>query len=67
MTAFIPEEKEFELLDSGGMGLNLIRQCVSSMRYERKEDRNVLTLLFPLPSSSEYPNPRQQGEFPAEI
>ena len=51
-TAAISENKEFEQLDNGGMGLNLIRRCVSSMRYERKEDRNILTLFFPLPPSS---------------
>ena len=47
-TAAIPEEKQFEGLDSGGMGLSLIRRCASSMRYERREDRNILTLTFPL-------------------
>ena len=46
MTAFIPEEKEFELLDSGGMGLNLIRQSASTLHYERKDGRNVFTLFF---------------------
>jgi anti-sigma regulatory factor (Ser/Thr protein kinase) len=30
-TAAIPMEKEFERLDGGGMGLNLIRLCTSSM------------------------------------
>ncbi len=54
-TAAIPEEKEFELLDGGGMGLNLIRQCVSSIHYEHRENRNILTLNFPLPSSSKKP------------
>ena len=46
-TAVISENREFERLDNGGMGLNLIRRCVSSMHYERKEDRNILTLFFP--------------------
>lgn len=46
--AFSPEEREFEALDSGGMGLNLIAQTVSSIRYERTNGRNVLTLFFPL-------------------
>ena len=41
-------EKEFDLLDSGGMGLNLIRQSVSSMHYERKDNRNDFLLIFPL-------------------
>ena len=47
-TAAIPVEKEFERLDGGGMGLNLIRQCTSSMHYERRENRNILTLNFSL-------------------
>ena len=47
-TGVVAEEKQFEGLDSGGMGLNLIRRCVSSMLYERREDRNILTLFFPL-------------------
>jgi anti-sigma regulatory factor (Ser/Thr protein kinase) len=46
-TAAIPVEKDFERLD-GGMGLNLIRQCTSSMHYERRENRNILTLNFSL-------------------
>ena len=47
-TAVAVVKKEFELLDSGGMGLNLIRQTASSMHYERKDDRNVFTLSFTL-------------------
>ncbi|MBQ6366441.1 MAG: ATP-binding protein [Oscillospiraceae bacterium] len=66
-TAAISENKEFEQLDNGGMGLNLIRRCVSSMRYERKEDRNILTLFFPLTPSSEHLDPEHPGEPPAEI
>lgn len=42
------EEKDFDLLDSGGMGLSLIRQIVSSQTYERKNGRNELTLRFSL-------------------
>ena len=30
------------------MGLSLIAQSVSAMRYERKDGRNVFTLFFPL-------------------
>ena len=66
-TAVISENREFERLDNGGMGLNLIRRCVSSMHYERKEDRNILTLFFPLPPSSEHPNPWHPWEPPTEI
>ena len=66
-TAAASENREFEQLDSGGMGLQLIRRCASSMRYERKGDRNILTLFFPLPSSSERLNPEHPGELPAGI
>jgi len=42
------EDREFEMLDSGGMGLNLIRRTVSSARYERRDGRNHFTMIFPL-------------------
>ena len=45
-TAVQAEDREFETLDSGGMGLNLIRQTVSSARYERKDGRNLFTMRF---------------------
>ena len=45
-TVYCAEEKEFEFLDNGGMGLNLIAQTASSMHYERKNGRNVFTLVF---------------------
>ena len=45
-TAEQAEDKEFETLDSGGMGLNLIRQTASSARYERKDGKNVFTMRF---------------------
>lgn len=45
-TAAEPKEKPFEELDEGGMGLNMIRQSASDMRYERKDGRNELTLVF---------------------
>ena len=41
-----PEDKEFELLEHGGMGLRLMRQTAESMHYERSKDRNILTLDF---------------------
>ena len=44
----VGEEKEFEELDSGGMGLKLIRQNASGMRYERRPNRNELILNFNL-------------------
>lgn len=48
-TAAEPEDREFDLLDSGGMGISLMRQAASSMAYERKDGRNVLTLHFQAP------------------
>lgn len=47
-TTALTEEKDFDQLDSGGMGLQLIRQTASSVRYERKDERNLLTLMFPV-------------------
>ena len=52
-TAFDPtcpsdEEKPFEMLDSGGMGLNLIMQTADSARYAREKGMNVLSLTFSL-------------------
>ncbi len=47
-TAVSRSDREFETLDSGGMGLNLIRQSVLSMAYIRKNGRNVFTLRFSL-------------------
>lgn len=40
------EEKDFDLLENGGMGLNLMRQSAKSMHYERKNGFNILTLNF---------------------
>ena len=48
LTASKPEEKEFDLLDAGGMGISLIRQIATSVAYERKDGRNELTLRFSL-------------------
>ena len=55
-TAVETEEKEFETLDSGGMGLNLIRRTVSSARYERKDGRNCFTMVFPCQAEGGMPN-----------
>jgi anti-sigma regulatory factor (Ser/Thr protein kinase) len=44
----VGDEKEFEELDNGGMGLKLIRQNASGMRYERRRNRNELILNFNL-------------------
>lgn len=45
-TSAMSEEKEFEMLDGGGMGLNLIRQYASSLQYERTDKMNCLTMYF---------------------
>ena len=42
------EDKAFDLLDSGGMGLRMIRESSSDMGYERKGNLNELTLVFSL-------------------
>ena len=45
-TAVPAEDRAFETLDSGGMGLNLIRQTALSVQYERKGGRNFFTMRF---------------------
>ncbi len=45
-TTAIMKEKPFEELDGGGMGLGMIRKTASDIRYERKDGRNELTLVF---------------------
>lgn len=47
-TAADIEQKDFEALDSGGMGLGIIRQTASELRYRREDGRNLLELSFPL-------------------
>ena len=47
-TAAQTEEKDFEQLDSGGMGLEMIRKTVSSMAYGRRSGRNLFLMDFPL-------------------
>ena len=39
-------KKEFEELDTGGMGIMLARENSKEMIYNRIDDRNVLTLSF---------------------
>ena len=36
---------EFETLSEGGMGLFLIRKTMSEVTYERRQDRNLLTMI----------------------
>ncbi len=43
-TASRPVEKDFEDLDTGGMGINLTRQLASSMTYRRENGCNILEL-----------------------
>lgn len=45
-TAFSADEKEFDELDSGGMGLALIRQTASDWKYERADGENCVTMEF---------------------
>jgi anti-sigma regulatory factor (Ser/Thr protein kinase) len=40
------EEKEFDELDTGGMGIKMIRDLTTELRYERVESKNVVTLVF---------------------
>ena len=40
------EEKEFDELDAGGMGINMVKDISKEMSYERKDGRNVLSLVF---------------------
>ncbi len=47
-TAEQPQEKDFDMLDMGGMGLNMIRQTAENMTYNRDDDKNCLTLEFTL-------------------
>ncbi len=47
-TAFEIEDREFEELDGGGMGLGLIRQSASSARYVREDGMNLFTMHFSL-------------------
>ena len=43
-----PIDKEFEELDSGGMGIKLVKDIASNLSYQRSSGRNVLTLEFDL-------------------
>ncbi len=42
-------EKDFEELDSGGMGIKLARMNSKQMIYKRDGNRNVLTIIFEVP------------------
>ena len=45
-TSVQSEEKEFEELSNGGMGINIMRQSSSEMEYRYEDGHNVLTLRF---------------------
>ena len=40
-----PDHKDFEDLDSGGMGIGLICQLATKLEYRYQDDRNVLTII----------------------
>ena len=49
---FDPTQKEeadislsVEEREIGGLGIHLVRQIMDEVRYERKDDKNVLTLI----------------------
>ena len=44
-TAHVPNEKATDERQVGGLGIHLIRQIVDELHYERKENKNILTLV----------------------
>lgn len=47
------EEKAFEELEFGGMGISLMQQTAAEMHYERRQDRNELEMRFRLGEAPE--------------
>ena len=44
-TEHVPNENATEERQVGGLGIHLIRQIMDEMHYERKENKNILTLV----------------------
>ena len=42
------QEKEFEELDTGGMGIVLVKQITEKLTYRRIKDKNILRMVFKL-------------------
>ena len=47
-TISIPEEKEFEDYENGGMGIRLVMGIAESVKYSRIRDKNILVMRFKL-------------------
>lgn len=39
-------DKEFSELDTGGMGISLVRDIAEKMQYKRENKKNILKLIF---------------------
>ena len=46
-------EKDFEELDTGGMGIRMAKMIADEMTYSRQKNRNILTLKFAIRESGE--------------
>ena len=45
-TSSAPVEKEFEELDTGGMGINLVRELATTLSYRREAGLNKLSIFM---------------------
>ena len=45
-TAIDQEDKDFEDLDMGGMGISLVKQIARELKYDRVDGKNILTMKF---------------------
>lgn len=48
----VEDEREFEDLCDGGMGISLVKQVTSDLSYERVDDRNILVMCFELEANA---------------